>query len=226
MFIGLFDRLSCKFSCTKWWQLLFNCFQSGFQFFSINPFHAHSRSQISFARGFDVTGEGFQFHVALSYYVILGSVVVHMRARGHCVARCRLRTGSSPFAVVLPADHRHFTSPRQNSNQRPGHLHVSVWGAKHVQCASHLPTTTPQGGAGSTCHSEIPIQVMSEPPWRIWFCTTIRTNWNFWPNIAEYCKCIHEILKLLSLPGLCCSLCQPKYRSLIWFDSVRFFEPL
>lgn len=67
-----------------------------------------------FAGGFKVIGgEGFQFHMTWRYYVlkqILGNVlsVIYMQEGGHFVLHCRLRNGSSLFAVVFPTGHRHF----------------------------------------------------------------------------------------------------------------------
>lgn len=113
---------------------------------------------------------------------------------GHFVSRSDLLF--VPWFSPLTADTL-FTFSRQNSNQRPRHLHGD-WGAKHAQYASHLPPTTPRGGDGSTCLSEIPNTPLafeccqnrhdkcgSAPP--------IRANWIF----TKYCrrlKCVHDML--------------------------------
>ena len=101
-----------------------------------------------YARGFNARGEGFKFHLARSYYVLQKYSGKCCRADAGEGTFCSLPWGAAPLFALwffpLTTDTFFLTSSRQNSHQRPGHLHV--WGAKHAQCASHLPPYHPPPG--------------------------------------------------------------------------------
>lgn len=103
---------------------------------------------------------------------------------------------SPPPTRPPPTTDTLFTFSRQNSNRRPRHLHRH-W-RTNMSNMSHIcpnSSTGRQWVSKPLRNSKDPFSIWasSKPPWQMWFCTTIRTNW----NLPKYCrrrKCVHDML--------------------------------
>lgn len=76
-----------------------------------------------------------------------------MQEKGHFVLHCRLRNGSSLWAVVSPTDHRHFVHFLKAEFQ-PTSAASARW-LKIKTCPICIKSA-PHNSHGSTCLSEIP----------------------------------------------------------------------